>query len=167
MSGDDELSPKELIDEEETSRGSSILSPLPWLKEMQVGSAGEAWRLMLRKGLLTAFPQVAVLLGGPIGLGCHFCYLILCMWTRLICRDWTSPAAARETEENKKKSGEEKEENARLSSHNARHGMSAILITCFCVLCVTFFYMLLFLLFMNYIPTAPFPSIDQMKWKKS
>lgn len=61
---------------------------LSCLKEMWVGSAGEAWRLMSQKGALTAFPLVAVLLGGPIGLGCHFCYLILCMWTRLIHVGW-------------------------------------------------------------------------------
>ena len=66
----------------------SFLTSLSCLKEMWVGSAGEAWRLMLQKGALTASPLVAVLLGGPIGLGCHFCYLILCMWTRQIQRGW-------------------------------------------------------------------------------
>lgn len=89
MLGDDELSPKELIDgEEKTFREGKVqFSASPsCLKEMWVGSAGEAWRLMLQKGALTAFPLVVVLLGGPIGLGCHFCYLILCMWTRLIQR---------------------------------------------------------------------------------
>lgn len=89
MLGDDELSPKELSDgEEKTFREGKVqFSTSPsCLKEMWVGSAGEAWRLMLQKGALTAFPLVVVLLGGPIGLGCHFCYLILCMWTRLIQR---------------------------------------------------------------------------------
>lgn len=91
MAGDDELSPKELIDgEEKTFREGKVQfsTSLSYLKEMWVGSAGEAWRLMLQKGALTASPLVAVLLGGPIGLGCHFCYLILCMWTRQIQRGW-------------------------------------------------------------------------------
>ena len=82
-------------------------SSLSCLREMWVGSAGEAWRLMLQKGALTAFPLVAVLLGGPIGLGCHFCYLILCMWTRLIQRGWGLSAGQqqeRHTEENERMS---------------------------------------------------------------
>lgn len=82
---------KGLIDGEEKSfREGKVqfCTSLSCLKEMWVGSAGEAWRLMLQKGALTASPLVAVLLGGPIGLGCHFCYLILCMWTRQIQRVW-------------------------------------------------------------------------------
>lgn len=71
-----------------------LSTSLSCLKEMWVGSAGEAWRLMSQKGALTAFPLVAGLLGGPIGLGCHFCYLILCMWTRLIRRGWGSSGGA-------------------------------------------------------------------------
>lgn len=51
---------------------------------MNVPKGGEAGGCL---GALTAFPLVAVLLGGPIGLGCHFCYLILCMRSRLILRD--------------------------------------------------------------------------------
>lgn len=86
MAGDEQLSPKELIDGEERTFGEGKVqssASVSRLKEMRVGSAGEAWRLMLQKGALTAFPLAVVLLGGPIGLGCHFCYLILCMWTRL------------------------------------------------------------------------------------
>lgn len=83
---------------------------LSCLKEMRVGSAGEAWRLMSQKGALTAFPLVAVLLGGPIGLGCHFCYLILCMWTRLIHMGWGWGKLSAEQQQERRA-----EENSRMS----------------------------------------------------
>lgn len=43
-------------------------------------------KINVAKGGSDSLSAGAVLLGGLIGLGCHFCYLILCMWTRQIQR---------------------------------------------------------------------------------
>lgn len=58
--------------------GSLFCLPVPFEGDVSWQSR-RGLKINVAKGALTAFPLVAVLLGGPIGLGCHFCYLILCM----------------------------------------------------------------------------------------
>lgn len=82
LAGDDELSPKEFIDGGETTlrEGKVQFFYLPVLFEGDVSwQRRRGLKINVAKGGSDSRAAGAVLLGGPIGLGCHFCYLILCM----------------------------------------------------------------------------------------
>lgn len=65
--------------------GKSSVFYLPVLFEGDVSwQCRRGLKINVAKGGSDSLSAGAVLLGGPIGLGCHFCYLILCMWTRQI-----------------------------------------------------------------------------------
>lgn len=82
LAGDDELSPKEFIDggERTLREGKVQFFYLPVLFEGDVSwQRRRGLKINVAKGGSDSRAAGAVLLGGPIGLGCHFCYLILCM----------------------------------------------------------------------------------------
>lgn len=82
MAGDDELSPKEFIDGEEKNleggKSSVFYLPVPFEGDVS-WQRRRGSKINVAKGGSDSRAAGAVLLGGPIGLGCHFCYLILCM----------------------------------------------------------------------------------------
>lgn len=83
--------------------GKSSVFYLPVLFEGDVSwQCRRGLKINVAKGGSDSLSAGAVLLGGPIGLGCHFCYLILCMWTRQIQRGGGSAGQQqeRQTEEN-------------------------------------------------------------------
>lgn len=63
--------------------GKSSVFYLPVLFEGDVSwQCGRGLKINVAKGGSDSLSAGALLLGGLIGLGCHFCYLILCMWPR-------------------------------------------------------------------------------------
>lgn len=82
LAGDDELSPKEFIDggERTLREGKVQFFYLPVLFEGDVSwQRRRGLKINVAKRGSDSRAAGAVLLGGPIGLGCHFCYLILRM----------------------------------------------------------------------------------------